>query len=127
MEDYTHRIGRTGRAGANGIALSFVSPKDQGVLRQIEAFTKQKLSPQVVAGLEPSFVLILTEETKVVPSLLLIRRSAFLKIAPRALAERAGMMRLPIYPKTHYVMKDETRASAVESIKKELAWWKMKL
>ena len=34
-------------------------------------------------------------------------------------------MRLPIYPKTHYVMKDETRASAVESIKKELAWWEV--
>src|SRR3954462_6205699 len=32
-------------------------------------------------------------------------------------------VRLPIYPKTHYVMKDETRASAVDSIKKELAWW----
>src|SRR5437879_7114161 len=32
-------------------------------------------------------------------------------------------MRLPIYPKTHYVMKEETRASAVDSIKKELAWW----
>jgi excinuclease ABC subunit B len=36
-------------------------------------------------------------------------------------------LRLPIYPKTHYVMKDETRASAVESIKKELAWWEVEL
>jgi len=36
-------------------------------------------------------------------------------------------MRLPVYPKTHYVMKDETRASAVESIKKELAWWEPEL
>jgi excinuclease ABC subunit B len=36
-------------------------------------------------------------------------------------------VRLPIYPKTHYAMKDETRASAVESIKKELAWWKVEL
>jgi len=36
-------------------------------------------------------------------------------------------MRLPLYPKTHYVMKDETRASAVESIKKELAWWEVEL
>jgi excinuclease ABC subunit B len=36
-------------------------------------------------------------------------------------------MRLPIYPKTHYVMKDETRASAVESIKQELAWWEVEL
>src|SRR6202041_748071 len=36
-------------------------------------------------------------------------------------------MRLPIYPKTHYVMKEETRASAVASIKKELAWWEPEL
>jgi excinuclease ABC subunit B len=36
-------------------------------------------------------------------------------------------VRLPIYPKTHYVMKEETRASAVESIKKELAWWEAEL
>jgi excinuclease ABC subunit B len=36
-------------------------------------------------------------------------------------------MRLPIYPKTHYVMKEETRASAVDSIKKELAWWEPEL
>src|SRR5438477_12432260 len=35
--------------------------------------------------------------------------------------------RLPIYPKTHYVMKEETRASAVDSIKKELAWWEPEL
>jgi excinuclease ABC subunit B len=31
--------------------------------------------------------------------------------------------RLPIYPKTHYVMKPETRSKAVESIRTELAWW----
>jgi excinuclease ABC subunit B len=36
-------------------------------------------------------------------------------------------MRLPIYPKTHYVMKEETRASAVTSIKTELAWWEAEL
>src|SRR5271169_2978766 len=36
-------------------------------------------------------------------------------------------VRLPIYPKTHYVMKEETRAAAVESIKKELAWWEVEL
>src|SRR5437899_2496000 len=36
-------------------------------------------------------------------------------------------MRLPIYPKTHYVMKEETRASAVASIKAELAWWEAEL
>ena len=36
-------------------------------------------------------------------------------------------MRLPIYPKTHYVMKEETRVTAVASIKTELAWWEAEL
>jgi excinuclease ABC subunit B len=36
-------------------------------------------------------------------------------------------VRLPIYPKTHYVMKPETRASAVQSIREELAWWEVEL
>ncbi|MGA2964799.1 MAG: excinuclease ABC subunit UvrB [Terriglobales bacterium] len=36
-------------------------------------------------------------------------------------------MRLPVYPKTHYVMKEETRASAVASIRTELAWWEAEL
>jgi len=36
-------------------------------------------------------------------------------------------VRLPIYPKTHYVMKKETRDSAVESIRQELAWWEAEL
>ena len=36
-------------------------------------------------------------------------------------------MRLPIYPKTHYVMKEETRASAVASIRVELVWWEAEL
>jgi excinuclease ABC subunit B len=36
-------------------------------------------------------------------------------------------VRLPIYPKTHYVMKEETRASAVRTIKEELAWWEAEL
>src|SRR5881296_2058907 len=36
-------------------------------------------------------------------------------------------VRLPIYPKTHYVMKPETRASAVQSIREELAWWEKEL
>jgi len=36
-------------------------------------------------------------------------------------------VRLPIYPKTHYVMKPETRHNAVLSIKEELAWWEKEL
>src|ERR1700688_4015434 len=36
-------------------------------------------------------------------------------------------VRLPIYPKTHYVMKEETRSQAVKTIKEELSWWEAEL
>ena len=36
-------------------------------------------------------------------------------------------VRLPIYPKTHYVMSEETRLNAMESIRTELAWWRAEL
>jgi excinuclease ABC subunit B len=36
-------------------------------------------------------------------------------------------MRVPIYPKTHYVMKPETRSHAVDSIREELTWWEAEL
>ncbi len=52
---------------------------------------------------------------------------ALLQIDPLFGTVRQKYMRLPIYPKTHYVMKDQTRANAVESIKKELAWWEVEL
>ena len=52
-EDYVHRIGRTGRAGAKGVALSFVAHRDVPLVRQIERFTQQKLQEHTVAGMEP--------------------------------------------------------------------------
>jgi superfamily II DNA/RNA helicase len=52
-EDYVHRIGRTGRAGANGIAISFAAPDDRLQLRQIERFTGSQIEAHVVPGLEP--------------------------------------------------------------------------
>lgn len=54
-EDYVHRIGRTGRAGATGVAYSFASHKDIGALRRIEEFTGHRMVPQVIEGLEPKF------------------------------------------------------------------------
>jgi len=53
--------------------------------------------------------------------------SALTQIDPLFGTVKQKFMRLPIYPKTHYVMKDETRASAIDSIKKELAWWEVEL
>ncbi|MDN5753181.1 MAG: DEAD/DEAH box helicase [Nitrosospira sp.] len=54
-EDYVHRIGRTGRAGASGIAVSFASGKDGINLKRIERFTGQRIASHVVPGLEPRF------------------------------------------------------------------------
>ena len=42
-EDYIHRIGRTGRAGAQGLAVSFASPNDSRLVSDIEKLTKQKI------------------------------------------------------------------------------------
>jgi superfamily II DNA/RNA helicase len=50
--DYVHRIGRTGRAGAAGIAISFAGAGDREIVRNIERLTKSKLAVHVVAGLE---------------------------------------------------------------------------
>lgn len=54
-EDYVHRIGRTGRAGASGIAISFASGKDGVHLKRIERFTGQNITPHVIPGMEPRF------------------------------------------------------------------------
>ena len=43
-ESYVHRIGRTGRAGARGIALSFCDPSERGSLRDIERLTKRPIA-----------------------------------------------------------------------------------
>jgi ATP-dependent RNA helicase DeaD len=43
-EDYVHRIGRTGRAGRDGIAITFVTPRERRWLGAIEAFTRQSIT-----------------------------------------------------------------------------------
>jgi superfamily II DNA/RNA helicase len=51
-EDYVHRIGRTGRAGANGTALSFATHQEMNFVQQIEKFTGQKIALHTIPGLE---------------------------------------------------------------------------
>ena len=50
-ESYVHRIGRTARAGAEGIAISFCAPEEQAYLRDIEKLVKRKIT---VVGEEPA-------------------------------------------------------------------------
>ena len=52
-EDYVHRIGRTGRAGTKGEAISLVCVDENGFLRDIERLTKNAIPKEIVAGFEP--------------------------------------------------------------------------
>ncbi|MCC5853665.1 MAG: ATP-dependent RNA helicase SrmB, partial [Alkalimonas sp.] len=50
---YVHRIGRTGRAGKKGIAISLVEAHDMAILSKIERYTEQKLKRRFIEGLRP--------------------------------------------------------------------------
>ena len=52
-EDYVHRIGRTGRAGATGEAVSLVCVDERDLLRDIERFIKREIPREVIVGFEP--------------------------------------------------------------------------
>ena len=53
-EDYVHRIGRTGRAGKSGVAISFVSREEERILKDIEKLIGQKIRRIMVPGYEVS-------------------------------------------------------------------------
>jgi superfamily II DNA/RNA helicase len=52
-EDYVHRIGRTGRAGRTGLAVTLAERRDAGMVQRIQRFTTQRIPPATIAGLEP--------------------------------------------------------------------------
>ena len=67
-EDYVHRIGRTGRAGAEGLAISLVSHEEDGLLRDIRRLLKQEIAVEPIAGFEPSHPLRLDDSARSRPS-----------------------------------------------------------
>ncbi|MFT6208266.1 MAG: superfamily II DNA/RNA helicase [Colwellia sp.] len=64
-EEFVHRIGRTGRAGSTGDAISFVGPKDWISFKNVEGFLQQKLTFDTVDGLKAKFKGIKPKKVKV--------------------------------------------------------------
>ena len=52
-EDFVHRVGRTGRAGAKGTAITFASHRDSLILSRISKLTGKQMETSVIPGLEP--------------------------------------------------------------------------
>jgi superfamily II DNA/RNA helicase len=52
-EDYTHRIGRTGRAGRKGLAVTMAEFRDRRKIGEIEAYSQQRIDAHTIPGLEP--------------------------------------------------------------------------
>ena len=63
-EDYVHRIGRTGRAGAGGQAVSLVSAEEKKLLQQIERLICQSIPKEIIKGFEPDPNRILEPDPK---------------------------------------------------------------
>lgn len=63
-EDYVHRIGRTGRAGNVGQAVSLVCSEEYPLLKDIERLLNQSLTKEVIAGYEPTAAVIEEEQPK---------------------------------------------------------------
>ncbi len=62
-EDYVHRIGRTGRAGRSGIAVTLAERNDISMIKRIQQFTTQQIPVSRITGLEPR-----NEEPRIYPS-----------------------------------------------------------
>src|SRR5581483_1687352 len=62
IENYVHRIGRTGRIGNDGVAISFVTPEQGGLLTEIEKAINKLIEEQRIEGFESYTPRVKTEE-----------------------------------------------------------------
>jgi ATP-dependent RNA helicase RhlE len=67
-EDYVHRIGRTGRAGSSGEALSLVCPEEAYLLAEIEKFLKRQIPRVADTGYEPVSLKVVDMPKKSAPN-----------------------------------------------------------
>jgi ATP-dependent RNA helicase RhlE len=105
-EDYVHRIGRTGRAGSPGHAVSLVSADENAFLRDIERVMKRSLPREVIAGFEAGKPGTIVEEEA--PRRPAPRRAAQGARPPRARQKKSHAA--PAKPKPHAPRRDGAHA-----------------
>ncbi len=109
-DDYVHRIGRTGRAGATGTAYTFVAPDDAENIVNIEKLTGQTIERLKVAEPKTTPVAVEAEEDAPRRDRSRSRRGGRSEdVAPVAVAEEAGRER----PRTRRVPREDTVAPAI--------------
>lgn len=109
-DDYVHRIGRTGRAGATGTAYTFVAPDDAENIVNIEKLTGQTIERLKVAEPKIAPVAVEAEEDAPRRDRSRSRRGGRSEdVAPVAVAEEAGRDR----PRTRRVPREDTVAPAI--------------
>ncbi|WP_271271178.1 DEAD/DEAH box helicase [Aliamphritea hakodatensis] len=91
-EDYIHRIGRTGRAGREGLAVTLMSQDELHLLEPIEILLDEKLNRQWYPGFEPDLNKPAIEKTRRPPSKKQARAEA-LGLKPKASGKRRGRRR----------------------------------
>ena len=99
-EDYVHRIGRTGRAGEDGYAISFVSSEETKHLRDIERFIKQTIPSSPVEGFVAS--------PKVVARM---DKATFVKPDPQRWNSKKSKTKQTVKPRGKRTMPNHTRSS----------------
>ncbi len=80
-EDYVHRIGRTGRAGQSGLAISFLSVDDEPLLIKLESLVERRLPQQWLPGFEPDL-------SRIAPATRKTRRGALKQQARKQALQR---------------------------------------
>lgn len=135
-EDYVHRIGRTGRAGQKGIAISLITPRERSRQKEIQAYTKQpiaeytlptveqiqarrdeifieKISQQLLAGITPKERSLIERMEKAG-----IKPQEILVAAIRLARANEGKLELEVIPE----IRNESRTSKERRFKKEKDW-----
>ena len=107
-EDYIHRIGRTGRAGASGEAISFVAPEEEKYLAEIERLLKKTVPIVAAEGFDPSSV-----RAERAPAHHARRR------APSARRAQHGAERPPRAPRAEHAAASATGARAPRTARRD--------